>query len=110
MLPEFLRKEYVRHMEAELDLTPRQRAEIAKIVQESQERTRELFDLVQPEWREELRYARSAIRQQLNPEQAGRFDAMLRRRQRRLADKPPPDSPRRFPGAGQVKPGNEPPR
>src|SRR5467141_1786947 len=79
-----IREEFVRRMTEELELTPEQREKVLHIVHESQERTKLLYSLIGDDVREEMRQTRDSIRQQLTPDQARRFDDMLRRRQRRL--------------------------
>src|SRR5262245_22139584 len=84
-LPAWVREDFVRRMSVELNLSGRQVDRIMQTVRESQERIRELQSLIGPEMREELDYVREAIRAELTPEQAGRFDE-IRERQRRFAE------------------------
>lgn len=118
LLPGPVREEFVRRMAIELKLTPEQREKIISIVHESQERTKLLYSLIGEDVREEMRQTREAIREQLTPEQARRFEEMLRQRERRLGqmrneklDGSPfnrPDSMRLKPGP--IRPGEKPGR
>lgn len=115
-----LRDEFVHRMERELSLTPEQREKIIGIVHESQERTKLLYSLIGEDIREEMRETRESIRQQLRPDQARKFEEMLRQRPRRLAtlrgeepDEPqrswPVNRPRGAPGPRGAPPGEPPP-
>ena len=93
--PHFVRREFLQQMDRHLDLTPQQYERIAKILQDSQERTRIIVGLVSPEIQEELREVRKEIRAELDPEQRKKFEEMQHLMKRR----PPPDRPdRRRPG------------
>ena len=50
------------------------------IVHESQERTKLLYSLIADDVREEMRQTQDAIRKEITPEQAQKFDDMLKRR------------------------------
>ena len=82
--PGWLREEFVRHLDDELALTPDQHRKVMNIVHESQERTRLLYSLIAEDVREEMRQTQDAIRKEITPEQAQKFDDMLKRRQRNL--------------------------
>jgi len=79
-----LRAEFVQRMTEELGLTPEQHTKILTLVRESQERTRLLYGLIAEDIREEMRQSREAIRGQLTPDQAQKFEEMLKRRARRI--------------------------
>jgi Spy/CpxP family protein refolding chaperone len=72
-------------MTQELQLSDEQRDKVLQVVHESQERTKLLYSLIGDDVREEMKETREAIRQQLTPDQAKKFEEMLRRRQRMLA-------------------------
>jgi len=82
--PGWLREEFVHRMDEELELTPEQRRKIMNIVHESQERTKLLYSLIADDVREEMRQTQEAIRKEISPEQARKFEEMLKRRQRQL--------------------------
>jgi Spy/CpxP family protein refolding chaperone len=75
--------EFFRRMQKQLDVTPGQHEEIAKIMKESQERTRTLWEQIGPQMREELRRVREEIRQVLTPEQQTKMDELLKARPRK---------------------------
>ena len=101
--PMVLRKEFLGRMDRELRLTPLQHERIEKIMTESQERTRLLWELVGPEMRDEMRLVREEIREQLRPEQLAKFEEIMQRprrpldpdprRQRNSKGPPPLDQP-----------------
>jgi hypothetical protein len=72
-------------MAQELQLSDEQRDKVLQIVHESQERTKLIYSLIGDDVREEMKETRDSIRQQLTPDQAKKFDEMLRRRQRMLS-------------------------
>ena len=78
--PGWLREEFVRRLDSELDLTPDQHRKVMSIVRESQERTKLLYSLIAEDVREEMRQTQDAIRKEITPEQAQKFDDMLKRR------------------------------
>jgi Spy/CpxP family protein refolding chaperone len=96
------RLEFLRRMEKQLDLTPSQRDDIAKIMKDSQERSRLLWDKIGPQMREELRKVRGEIRQVLTIDQQKRMDELLKSRPRKIDGagaatgrplRPPPEAP-----------------
>ena len=84
--PWFVRREFLERMDRNLNLSREQYDRIAKILQESQERTRQVFKRVGPEIQEELRHVRREIRGQLTPEQAEKFEEL----QREIRQRPRP--------------------
>lgn len=82
-LAQIQRPEFLRRMQKQLDLTPGQRDEIAKIMRASQERNRPLWDQIAPQMREEVKRVREEIRQALTPDQQKKFDEMLKARPRK---------------------------
>ena len=96
--PGWLREEFVRHMDEELELTPEQRRKIMNIVHESQERTKLLYSLIGDDVREEMRQTQAAIRKEITPEQAKRFEEMLKRRPRAMRNLRPTGEPEMPPG------------
>ena len=83
------RVEFLLRATRELKLTADQRQRIDKVVQESQERTRQLWDQVTPQMRKELTDTKDKILAVLTPEQQTRFQELLKQppRERR------PDEP-----------------
>jgi Spy/CpxP family protein refolding chaperone len=76
--PVIVQERFLRRMKQELSLTPEQTNRLEKIFAESRERMRILMDLIEPEWRGELRDVREKIVAELNPEQRQKFDQMLK--------------------------------
>jgi len=76
-----MRIELLRRMERDLDLDPRQHAQIDKLLTESQERIRKIMEPVAPEMNEELQNTREQFRALLNSAQQVRFDALLKQQQ-----------------------------
>lgn len=74
--PWFVRREFLQRMDHHLDLSREQYDRIAKILQDSQERTRVIVGRVGPEIQEELRHVRREIRTQLNPDQSKKFEEL----------------------------------
>jgi hypothetical protein len=85
VLPGPIREAFVRRMVQELQLSDSQRDKVLHLVHESQERTKLLYSLIGEDVRDEMKETREAIRKELTPDQARKFDEMLRRRQRALA-------------------------
>lgn len=74
---------YLRHMEAELDLTPQQRTRIDSILADQQARVMEITRETRPLLRQVAEDTRGAIHEVLTPEQRERFQEMRQRRDRR---------------------------
>ena len=70
-------------MQKQLDLTPGQREEIARIMRASQERSRPLWEQIAPQMRSEVRRVRGEIREVLTPDQQKKFDELLKARPRK---------------------------
>ncbi|MFN0068893.1 MAG: hypothetical protein ACKVYV_14805 [Limisphaerales bacterium] len=69
----------IRRLERELDLTTEQREKIEALVKETQARTRQAWQDMQPRLREEFRTLREGIRGVLTPEQEKEFERLMRR-------------------------------
>lgn len=82
-------KEFLERLDRELKLTPDQHAQLEKILNESQKRSKEIWEKISPELREEMKTSREQIRAALTPEQIACFDELM---------KPKPAKP---PGQGQ---------
>lgn len=100
-IPYFARREFLERMDRHLNLSREQYDRIAKILQDSQERTRIIVGLVSPELQEELRAVRQEIRQQLTPEQRDKFQEL----QHLLSRRPPPGEQWREGRPNRPRPG-----
>lgn len=95
------RYEFLRRAQRELKLSDEQKARIAVLVKESQERFRKLWEPVAPQARTEFEALREQIRGELKPAQQERFDELLRksekdrRRTRDATNSPAGDKPMR---------------
>lgn len=76
--PVIVQDRFLRRMKQELNLTPEQTNRLEKIFSESRERMHILMDLIEPEWRSELRDVREKIVAELNPDQRKKFGEMLK--------------------------------
>jgi hypothetical protein len=85
-MPAPLRKDFLDRLERELNLTTGQRDRIEKIIAEGQDRTRQVWQTVEPEMRTELMTTRERIRNELNADQLQRFEDIMRHPQRRPDD------------------------
>lgn len=80
------RKEFLDKMDRQLDLTPEQRQKIEKVMHDSLDRTRPLWNQISPQMRDEMKRVREEIRQQLTPEQQKKFNELLKPRPSRKLD------------------------
>jgi Spy/CpxP family protein refolding chaperone len=74
------RDEYLHRMQVQLNLSPDQRQRIEAILRESQQRSRALWESIEPRMREEVKKTRDRIREHLTPEQRQKFEEMSRAR------------------------------
>jgi hypothetical protein len=108
--PEMLSKQFVQQLDKPLHLTPEQRAAIAKIVADGQERNREIWTNVAPQFHKVLQDVRLQIREQLMPEQRKQFEELLKRfRPAGHRPQPPPNSPSPTNKPPMMEPTNLPP-
>lgn len=96
-LPNERRIAALRQFTEDMDLTPAQRERIEGHIQDSQERTRVLWDLVSPEVQEEFRRLRSDVVKELTPEQRKRFEERSRRYRRDRARESATNAPASIP-------------
>lgn len=96
--PMIVQERFLARMKTELNLTPEQHERLARIFAESRERMKILMDIIEPEWRGELRDVREKIKAELHPDQRAKFEAMLKH--------PRPGDPRRPRGERRT---NQPP-
>jgi Spy/CpxP family protein refolding chaperone len=99
--PIIVQERFLNRMKDELKLTSEQTNRLEKIFAESRARMKILTDLIEPEWRGELKDVRDKIRAELQPEQQKKFEEMLkhphrpdpnemrRRNERRGTNQPP---------------------
>ncbi|MBI3853425.1 MAG: hypothetical protein HY298_24525 [Verrucomicrobia bacterium] len=92
------RFEFINRVQRELNLRPDQRARIERIISEGQVRTKEMWEPVAKQMRQEMQQVRERIRAELTPEQRLRFEELLKQRPPRKPGEPPmPDRrPRDF--------------
>jgi Spy/CpxP family protein refolding chaperone len=108
--PEMLGKQFVQQLDNTLHLTREQRAAIAKIVADGQERNREIWTNVAPQMHKMLQDVRQQIREQLTPEQRKQFEELLKRfRPPGHRQQPPPNSPPPTNEPPMMEPTNPPP-
>jgi hypothetical protein len=92
-----LRGDFVKRMQAELELSPEQVLEVETIVRESQARTRKLWEEISPQMRAEFKLTQDRLRELLTPEQQQQFEELLKKRrparhEDRERREPPPGS------------------
>lgn len=75
------RKEFLDKMDKQLELTPEQRQKIDKVMHDSLDRTRTLWQQIAPQMRDEMKRVREEIRKELTPEQQKKFNELLKPRQ-----------------------------
>ncbi|HMJ90240.1 MAG TPA: hypothetical protein VK530_10510 [Candidatus Acidoferrum sp.] len=76
--PMIVQERFLSRMKQELNLTPEQIGRLEKIFAESRERMKILMDIIEPEWRGELRDVREKIIVELRPDQRDKFEQMLK--------------------------------
>lgn len=95
-MPVFMRKDFLKALDHEVELTAEQRERIEKILTEGQECTKQVWDKVAPDVRKEWMRVKDRIRAELNPEQRERFDELMKRKkQEERRPQPPRDEPRK---------------
>jgi hypothetical protein len=90
-----MRGEFLLHATRELNLTADQHEHIEKIIRDSQDVSRKMWEQVAPEMRKALEETKQKILAELTPEQQGRFEQLLKQQQR-----PPSDGHQRGPRRG----------
>jgi len=73
-------RELLRRMDRDLDLTPEQHQRIEKLVADSAERTRRLWEPIAPPMQRELQRLHRDIREELTPDQRKKFELITRPR------------------------------
>ncbi len=77
-------RDLLHRMDRELELTPGQHETIAKLITDSQERTKALWKPIAPRMNREMQRLHEEIRDELTPEQRGKFDELLKQRQAQM--------------------------
>jgi gas vesicle protein len=85
------RVDFLKRMDKQLDLSPEEHEQIAKILKASQERTEPLWDQIAPQMKDEVKKVREEIRGALTPEQRIKFAEFLKHNPKANAV-PPADS------------------
>ena len=85
--PGGMRLDFLRRMQASLNLTAEQRDQIDKILKQSQERTHKLMEPVSPQLHQELVRAKAEFRAALTPSQQLLFDEMIKQQQQRFKER-----------------------
>ncbi len=76
--PQMLNQQFVGQLDAALHLTPEQRGKIGKIIAEGQERNRDLWRLVSPQFRSVMQDVHQRIRAVLTPDQRKQFEELMK--------------------------------
>ena len=93
-LPGPLRKDFLDRLDRDLDLNPKQRDCIEKIICEGQEKTKAIWDEVEPEMHEVLTETRSRICGELTTDQRGKFEQSLKQQKtKNTSTNAPPAAP-----------------
>jgi Spy/CpxP family protein refolding chaperone len=77
--PNEQRMEFLRHMTRQLELSQEQREKVERIIRDSQNRTKTLWEPVAAKMNDELRKTDDRIREVLTPEQRQKFEEMRSR-------------------------------
>lgn len=88
------RLEFFRKMQRQLDLAPEQQEQIDKIMKDSQERVRPLWDQIGPQMGAELKRVRQEVAKVLTPEQRKKMNELMRHG--RKSEKEQPGGPHIF--------------
>ena len=73
-------KDFLERLDRELKLTPEQHKQIDQVLDEGQKRTKEIWDRIAPEVRQEMKNSREQILNLLTPEQKTRFEELMKPR------------------------------
>lgn len=90
-------KEFLERLDRELNLTPDQHQQLEKILDASQKRSKEIWEKISPELREEMKASREKMHAVFTPDQIARFDELMKPKQ------PKPTGPGQ-PSAAEPKP------
>lgn len=84
------RMDFLRHMGDALGLSPEQRERIDKLIRESQQRTRELWEPFGLKFKAEMERLKAAVDAELTPEQRAKAEELHKRRLNRPRGERPP--------------------
>lgn len=84
------RMDFLRHMKDSLGLSPEQAERIDRLIKESQQRTRELWEPIAPKFQAEMERLKAAVDAELTPEQRAKAAELQKRRLSRLREDRPP--------------------
>ena len=84
-----LRGDFLLHASHELKLTHEQHERIEKIIRDSQESSRKIWEQVAPQMRKDLVETKEKILAELSPDQRTRFEELLKQQQRPRRPSPP---------------------
>lgn len=73
-------KDFLERLDRELKLTPDQRKQIDQVIDEGQKHTKEIWERIAPEVRQEMKNSREQILNLLSPEQKTRFEELMKPR------------------------------
>ncbi len=100
------RMDFLRHLEQALELAPDQRERIDRLIKESQQRTRELWEGFSPKLQAEMERLKAAVDAELTPEQRLKAEELHKRRMSRPRGERPPGRWSEGPGSRRWAPGN----
>lgn len=105
-------REFLERLDRELKLGPEQRKQLEKILGDSQKRSKEIWEKIAPELKEEMKLSRERMRDVLTPNQNKRLDELMKRipkapREGTATNSPP--LPPAEPPANFTPPPTEPP-
>jgi len=97
------RLEFFRKMQKQLDLAPEQQAQIDRLMQESQERVKPLWDQIGPQMDAELKRVRQEVNKVLTPEQRKKMNDLMRHGRKREGASSPNRRPLPPPAPAEVE-------
>ncbi len=96
-------RDFLRRIDDELNLNPIQRENIARILKQSQERTKAIKEKIAPEMREELKKVREEIHAELTSAQQKKFEEAMKAKPPRKLDEAGEETRRKFPGSRRAR-------
>lgn len=99
------RMDFLRHLEQALGLAPDQRERIDRLIKESQQRTRELWEGFSPKLQAEMERLKKAVDAELTPEQRLKAEELHKKRLSRPRGERPPGRWPEGPGPRRWAPG-----
>jgi hypothetical protein len=86
-----LNEQLVKQLTDKLDLNPEQSQQIKKIIEQGQQRNRDLWKLVAPQFQLVMRDTRQQIRQILTPDQRKEFEVLMKQQHHPGGTNAPPE-------------------